>query len=58
MQSENYYEILGVGNDKSLVHDEVVKKAYKKLAVVYHPDKYKKGTYDDTAKNKWLIVIL
>ena len=36
MPERDYYEILGVGRDADLA---AIKKAYRKLAVTYHPDK-------------------
>jgi|688.fasta_scaffold07618_16 DnaJ-class molecular chaperone len=39
---KNYYDILGVSNDAS--HDEI-KKAYRKLSLIHHPDK--NGNHED-----------
>jgi DnaJ-class molecular chaperone len=37
-QKKNYYDVLGVPKDAT---EDVIKKAYKKLAVKWHPDKHK-----------------
>jgi preprotein translocase subunit Sec63 len=57
MKSEDFYEVLGIASDRNLINEDMIKKAYKKLAIIYHPDKYEDGKYDEAAKGKWLRVI-
>ena len=56
MKTQDHYELLGLDEDKATVTEDMIKKSYKKLAIIYHPDKYDEGKYDEAAKEKWLRV--
>lgn len=48
LQNQNYYQILGV-DSKASTND--IKKAYFRLAKLYHPDKFRGEEYKDLRKN-------
>ena len=50
MADQDYYEVLGVSRDAS---DEEIKKAYRRLAMKYHPDR---NNGDKAAEEKFKAV--
>lgn len=56
MRTQDFYEILNLEEDRVLVTEEMIKKNYKKLAILYHPDKHEEGKYDEVAKEQFLKV--
>ena len=44
---KNYYDILGVSKDAS---QEDIKKAFKKLSIMWHPDKHVNDSVEDQKK--------
>lgn len=53
VDAQNYYAILNVGTDAST---EEVKNAYKKIVLVFHPDKFSDQEKRDAAQRKFLSI--
>ena len=49
---KNHYELLGLEDVSS--DEKAIKKAFRNLSLIYHPDKYEEGAYNENAKQKWL----
>ena len=56
MRGQDFYEVLNIDEDKHNITEEMIKKSYKKLAMLYHPDKHDEGKYDEIAKEQWLKI--
>ena len=56
MRRQDFYELLNLEEEKHLVTEDMIKKNYKKLAMLHHPDKHEEGKYDDIAKEQFLKV--
>lgn len=56
IKTQDLYEILGLDGDITEVTEDKIKKAYKKLAILYHPDKFANQDYNEKEKERWLRV--
>lgn len=54
----SYYEALGLGHLGFEATERDIKLAHRKMVLLYHPDKFKTGEYDEAANKRWLTVIL
>jgi DnaJ family protein C protein 2 len=52
LSKKNHYELLLL-EDANATEDQI-KKSFRKLSLIYHPDKYEEGKYNESAKAKWL----
>ncbi len=55
MNQQNYYELLNLSDDPQSITIDAIKRSYKRLAVMYHPDK-QEGAYTEKSKQEWLKV--
>lgn len=54
---EDFYEVLELHEERATIGEARIREAYKKLVLLYHPDKYgDQAGYTLEAKEKWLKV--
>ena len=56
MRTQDFYELLNIDEERHNVTEDIIRKNYKKLALLHHPDKHEEGKYDDVAKEQFLKV--
>ena len=52
LSKKNHYELLLL--EDATASEDQIKKSFRKLSLIYHPDKYEEGKYNESAKAKWL----